>query len=302
MKHRRLCGRRAPGAGGASGRSARALAAGGTSGSSRGFGLLEWAGSLVPQGPLVTGTKQAWKIAFTTFVRELAPQTSDGAYARPRSAFSAEHLTSLDPSRQYVAYVGPPCPWCHRVELAASLLALDSSNIFIQQLQSDAERASRGGWVLPSPSGDAVFGRPDMRGVYDAAVGGFGYTGRATAPLLVDRQSRSIVCNDSGRIVQLLQALAQQTRGADAPQLVPESIAHDINALSERIYENINNGVYKCGFATSSSAYEQAEEALFSTLAELNERLSTSRFLHGNFITLSDLWLLPTAAYATHQM
>lgn len=305
----------------------------------RGFGLLEWLGPVVPQGALVTGVKTGWREAHRAMVRELAPQSPEGAYVRPAYAFDgvisptpgvagAPHPPEPD---RYVAYVGNACPWCHRVTLTIALRGLGDV-VRVVRMTDDAERASRGGWVfergVPS-SRDPVFDAPDLRVVYDRATSGRpefpdGYRGRCTAPLLLDAVSRRPVSNESADIVRMLDAADFQKQSSanyrrvdptpsssetddDPPgrvRLYPAHLAEEIDGWNARTYAGVNDGVYRCGFATGQAAYERAASKVASTLDELDARLATRRFLCGDKVTEADARLFPTivrhdAVYAT---
>lgn len=117
---------------------------------------------MIPQGVLVSGVKAAWKAAWLTFMRELAPQDAEGAYVRPTYSFEGV-LGSPDfplETGRYRLYLGNPCPWCHRVGLALAARGL-GDHVEVVHLLDDAERASRGGWVLRAP--DPVSGARDLR-------------------------------------------------------------------------------------------------------------------------------------------
>ncbi|CAM9768445.1 unnamed protein product [Phaeothamnion confervicola] len=125
-------------------------------------------------------------------MRELAPQSSDGGYVRPTYGFRGTIGSPEFPadSGRYHVYLGNACPWCHRVALALVLLGIGGS-VSSSRMLDDPERASRGGWAFgPGGFEDPVFGCSDLRAVYDLCQPG--YQGRCTAPLLVDRKTRSI--------------------------------------------------------------------------------------------------------------
>ncbi|MFB6264519.1 MAG: glutathione S-transferase family protein, partial [Bradymonadaceae bacterium] len=121
------------------------------------------------------------------------------------------------------------------------------------------------------------------------------YTGRVTVPVLWDRQRETIVNNESSEIIRMFnRAFEAQTE--ETPDLYPSDLADEIDALNERIYEIVNNGVYKAGFAGSQEAYERAFDALFETLDDLDDRLASNRYLLGDRITEADWRLFPTLA------
>lgn len=114
--------------------------------------------------------------------------------------------------------------------------------------------------------------------MYDAASPGF--TGRCTAPLLVDKKTKQIVCNESSDIVRMLNAV--QLPGCTPVDLYPAEQQQEIDELNSLIYGSINNGVYRCGFATSQPAYDQAVQELYGALEQVERRLAGHRFLAGN--------------------
>ncbi|KAG1674958.1 hypothetical protein FOA52_014753 [Chlamydomonas sp. UWO 241] len=259
-------------------------------GVNKGLGILEWTGKVVPQGLLVGGVKEAWKAAWQVMVRELAPQDRSGAYVRQTYAFDAKAQDVVPEPGRYHLYLGNACPWCHRVYLAYVLRGFSKETLGITQLGSDPTKARRGGWIFSRAHPDPVFGAQDLWEVYDRCQPG--WTGRCTAPLLVDKIARKIVSNESADIVAILDGLPMPR--CSEVLLRPESMAKEIDALCEQVYRDVNNGVYVSGFSTSQVAYDAAQTRLFSTLDMLEERLSRSRFLLGDRFTQADLWLFPT--------
>jgi putative glutathione S-transferase len=293
------------------------------------LGILEWAG-LIPQSVVVKSSKFAWKEAWKTMTRELAPQAPDGTYARPKDNFTAESLQlnlggGPNQSKLYL-YTGNACPWCHRVHLMVSLLGLDKKTnksssplVEVVMLDDDAERASRGGWVLRGMRPDPVFGAKDLREVYERAQPG--YLGRCTAPLLVQvdqtGKKRKIVSTNSTNIMQLLNDIDRSALGEKALpphsmqriDLFPPTKRSEIDEMGDWLFDNVNNAVYQAGFSTTQEAHNRACERLFVALEELEARLQSqlgenqNAFLLGEKVTAVDLMLLPTlcrfdAAYA----
>lgn len=282
---------------------------------SAGFRLLERAGGfLLPQAALVTTARTAWRAAWAAMVTELAPQDAGGAYARPPSSFPlaggpasfggpAWPLTG--PGR-YRLYLGNACPWCHRVGVAAFLRGWavycqpsPSDYLSLCRLADDPARARRGGWVVEagagggSQAGDALTGSPDLKGVYDALSPTQPYTGRCTAPLLVDGSTRRIVTNDSASILCALDAAA--VPGVTTPiRLRPPGLVPAIDALNDDLYASVCNGVYRCGFATGQGAYERAVAGVQAGLDRAESILTSNRFLAGDRVTDADVRLFPT--------
>lgn len=227
-------------------------------------------------------------------MKELAPQDAKGGYSRPMYDFDGRIGSAEFPveSGRYHLYVGNACPWCHRVMLALAILGLDQ-HISYTWLTDDAERASRGGWIFdPSTGFDPVYGAADLREVYDASRPGF--RGRCTAPLLVDRATKQIVCNDSSLILDTLYALARQLPGCAAVDLRPRELSARIQELDDFIYKNVNNAVYRSGFATTQAGYDEAQRDLEAGLAAVEALLAEHRFLCGERFTDADLRLFPT--------
>eukprot|EP01026_Neomeris_dumetosa_P057869 TRINITY_DN53501_c0_g1_i12.p1 TRINITY_DN53501_c0_g1~~TRINITY_DN53501_c0_g1_i12.p1 ORF type:complete len:415 (-),score=38.34 TRINITY_DN53501_c0_g1_i12:610-1854(-) len=259
----------------------------------KGFRILERTGGLISQGTLVKGVKSGWKLAWQIMMKELAPQSTKGEYKRPGYDFQAQ--IGEDPrfpveAGRYHVYVGNACPWCHKVLLALAITGAADKMISYSKLQDDAERASRGGWVFDER--DPIFGAKDLRQVYDSCQPGF--TGRCTAPLLVDRKTRSIVCNESSIIVKNIASL--DFEGATGIQLYPPSLLTDTQQMEDKIYNGVNNAVYRSGFATSQQAYDDAQKDLYQALEYLDEILSKNKFIVGDKLTAVDLQLYPTVA------
>ena len=249
-----------------------------------GLRVLEWIPS---QQVLVKSAKFVWHETWRTMMAELAPQSAAGDYVRPAPQTGTAPVALTEAA--YTLYVGNACPWCHRAVVATRLR--EATNVNVIELSDDAAKASRGGWILKD--GDPVFGASDLKQVYDRATGG-AYRGRCTAPLLVDSTRKRIVARDSADIAR---ALCEQTvRGANDVDLRPAALAADIDAMCAFVYENVNDGVYKCGFCTTQEAYERAEAALHNALAEVDRTLANSRFLCADKLTLADVWLYPTIA------
>jgi len=225
-------------------------------------------------------------------MRELAPQSKDGDYVRPSYGFTGEIGTAAFPEEpnRYHLYAGAACPWCHRVELVRSVRGLQSY-VSLTTVLDRPEEASRGGWVFTAASPDPVVGAKDLREVYDALTGGF--RGRCTAPLLVDKVQKKVVSNESADLMRMLN---QMTAGAGGKEieLCPADKTRDIDAINEWVYNDVNNGVYKCGFATTQVAYDRAAKALNAGLDRLESILASSRFLLGDRLTEADLRLFPT--------
>lgn len=268
----------------------------------RNIGVLEKTGRLVPQGAIVKLAKFGWNLVWKIFMNELAPQSKDGMYMRPGYRFDQRRIGDEEfpvvplgsPHHNYVLFLGNPCPWCHRVAMAAELRGLVGTIVDVVPLVDDPERASRGGWVFDSV--DPYFGYSDLRQVYDGLCGlDEGFKGRCTAPLLVDTVSKKIISNESSDIVEMFDVVHMQGLTSDIT-LRPAPLCQDIDMFNNRIFDKLNNGVYKCGFSTEQGAYETAYADLYETLKELDDVLSMQHFLLGEKFTDADLRVFATAA------
>ena len=150
------------------------------------------------------------------------------------------------------------------------------------------------GWTFAEGEGvvaDPIFQADYMHQIYTAADPK--YTGRVTIPVLWDKQQNRLVSNESSEIIRMLNS-AFDGIGAKLGDYYPQALRTEIDSLNARIYDNVNNGVYKAGFATTQKAYEQAVFPLFEVLDELEHRLSQQRYLLGELITEADWRLFTT--------
>jgi glutathionyl-hydroquinone reductase len=203
-----------------------------------------------------------------------------------------------EPGRYHV-YTGNPCPWCHRVVLTMKLLDFSIPNqIGWTVLEDNPRRASRGGWIFSSQQPDTVFGGcRDLRQVYDVLSIGGRYQGRCTAPLLVDTKTKRIVSNESADICRMLNRAALGSSAETMERrlnLVPSHLQAEVDETNEWVYRLVNNGVYRCGFATTQAAYDAASDNVREGLRRCEERLQQNLYLCGNDMTEADVRLLPT--------
>ena len=222
------------------------------------------------------------------FVRK-APQfrnwvTADGA-AGPsgKGGFKAE------PGR-YHLYVSLACPWAHRTLIVRALKGLEkmiSVSVVHWYMAENGWTFDVGDGVVP----DTVNGAQFLHQVYTKAKPD--YSGRVTVPVLWDRQTKTIVSNESPEIIRMFNAAFDEV-GAVQGDYYPEHLRSEIDALNDRIYTTVNNGVYRCGFATTQAAYEEAITPLFDTLDWLEDILSRKRYLTGGQITEADWRLFTT--------
>ena len=194
-----------------------------------------------------------------------------------------------EPGR-YHLFVAYGCPWAHRTLIFRTLKGLK------QQISvSVAEpRRSDQGWVFAAEAGpfhDDLLGVQALWEVY--AAGHPSYTGRVTVPLLYDKSTGRAVNNESADIIRMLNSAFDEC-GAESTDYYPAELRDEIDALNERIYQTLNNGVYGAGFARNQEAYEEAFDEVFATLDFLDARLATQRYLCGNRQTEADWRLFPT--------
>jgi len=191
---------------------------------------------------------------------------------------------------RYHLYVSLACPWAQRTLIYRALKGLEDLiplSVVHWRMRENGWTFEPGPGVIPDPIHHAEY----LYQVYQAADPA--YTGRVTTPLLWDRARGTIVSNESADIIRMFNS-AFDGVGARAGDYYPLALRGEIDALNARIYETVNNGVYRAGFATSQSAYEEAVRPLFETLEALESRLADRRYLCGAQLTEADLRLLPT--------
>ena len=191
---------------------------------------------------------------------------------------------------RYHLYVSLACPWAHRTLIFRALKGLEDmiSVSVVNPLMREH------GWTFdPDPGvvADPINQANYMHQVYTADTPD--YTGRVTVPVLWDKQQKRIVSNESSDIIRMLNS-AFDSIGAKPGDYYPEALRGEIDAINQRVYDQVNNGVYKAGFATTDSAYRQAFWQLFAMLDELETRLSTQRYLVGDTLTEADWRLFTT--------
>ena len=194
-----------------------------------------------------------------------------------------------EPGR-YHLYVSYACPWAHRTLIFRVLKGLE------QMISVSVVHWYMGehGWTFEPGEGviqDSLFDAQYLHQIYTKADPN--YTGRVTVPILWDKETQTIVNNESSEIIRMFNS-AFDPIGAKPGDYYPEALRAEIDALNERIYPTVNNGVYKCGFATTQVAYEEALKPLFDTLDWLEQRLSNQRYLTGEQITEADWRLFTT--------
>lgn len=221
--------------------------------------------------------------------------TADGS-AGPsgKGGFKAE-------ADRYHLYVSLACPWAHRTTVYRKLKGLEdmiSMSVVHPYMGEHGWTFAEGDCVTGDPIGNADY----MYEVYTAAKSD--YTGRVTVPVLWDKQTNSIVSNESAEIIRMFNS-AFDGVGATAGDFLPSDLVEEIDEINEFVYSAVNNGVYKAGFATTQEAYEEPVTALFEALDTLEARLADRRYLMGEAITEADWRLFTTlvrfdAVYVGH--
>jgi putative glutathione S-transferase len=228
--------------------------------------------------------------AVPQFVNESA---TDGRFVRQDSRFRERVDERPEPGR-YHLYVSLACPWASRAIIVRRLKGLED---VLPMTIVDPVRDERG-WRFDPERPDPVNHSTFLSEAYEATQPG--YDGRVSVPVLFDTQTNRIVNNESADIIRMLNGWSDE-----GPDLVPEDLRGAIDEINERVYRDVNNGVYQAGFATTQQAYEEAYDALFDTLGWLDELLATRRYLLGDQITEADWRLFVTlvrfdAVYALH--
>jgi len=211
--------------------------------------------------------------------------TADGS-AGPsgKDGFKAE-------SGRYHLYVSHACPWAHRTLIFRELKGL-SDHISVSVVHPDMMDK---GWTFESDndgaSGDTLYCLDFAHQIYTKADPE--YSGRVTVPILWDKRQETIVSNESSEIIRMFNSAFDGITG-NTDDYWPEPMRDDIEEVNARIYSNVNNGVYKSGFATTQEAYDAAIVPLFDTLDWLEARLATNRYLMGDRVTEADWRLFTT--------
>lgn len=183
---------------------------------------------------------------------------------------------------RYHLYVSLACPWAHRTLIFRVLKKLEAAI----DLTITHPHMGINGWYFAEP--EPLYGFRYLHQIYTKAQPDF--SGRVVVPVLWDKQRQTIVNNESSEIIRIF------NRWGSGPDFAPAELLSGIDSINEVVYENVNNGVYRAGFATRQRAYEDAFRKLFSTLDELEARLSKQRYLCGDTLTEAD-WRLFTTLF-----
>ncbi len=241
----------------------------------------------LPPKLIIKFGKFVWTTMWQVMMSNLAPRDRKGAYIRPDTQFhhaiSAEGAY-LPNANRYHLYVGMSCPWAHRTLVVRALKGLED----VISISIVTPAPESGGWVFNQPEQ----GCQTLAELYQLAQPN--YAGRCTVPILWDKQTKQIVNNESAEIIVMLNSELNQFAKHPELDLYPLELRSQIDLFNQKIYETVNNGVYRCGFAQTQSAYEQACQALFTTLDELDEILAANRYLCGERLTLADVRLFTT--------
>lgn len=223
--------------------------------------------------------------------------SKDGSFNRQKNRFTTPFGNGLDElpveAGRYRLLWSAVCPWAHRSVIVRRILGLEEV-ISLGTASPMRPQVAHVDWEfsLDEDGLDPVLGIRYMSEVYKNADPD--YSGRPTVPAMVDVKEKKVVNNDYFRLTNYFETVWAPFHKEHAPDLYPEHLRKEIDALNNVIFHDVNNGVYKCGFAQSQEAYEQAYDTLFARLDELEQRLATQRFLFGKFITDSDVRLYAT--------
>jgi putative glutathione S-transferase len=244
----------------------------------------------LPSKLIIQSGRWIWTTMWHVMMSQMAPRDQTGAYQRPASQFrnvvTANSETSSFPaaSGRYRLIAGLGCPWAHRTLVVRALKGLDQA-ISVAIVAPSPEA---GGWVFEQPE----VGCKTVRELYELAQPG--YTGRYTVPILWDTQQQAVVNNESAEIIVILNEAFNAFAIHPDIDLYPEALRAEIDTWNAKIYDSVNNGVYRCGFAQTQLAYEEACDELFTTLDEIDTALKTRRYLCGEGVTLADVRLFTT--------
>jgi putative glutathione S-transferase len=250
-------------------------------------GALSTSGTPIPGGPFPGTSVPGTSVSGAS----VSGTTASGSFPRQPAAFS-DRITrdgssgyTAQPGR-YQLYVSLADPWSHRALIVRRVLGLER---VIGLTVTDPIPGDRG-WRFPGR--DPVTGAQWLAELYLATDPG--YTGRCTVPLLWDTYRHRVVTNDFPQITMMLETEFREFHRRDAPDLYPPAMRREIDAVGALIHHAVSSGVYRAGLATTQAAYEEAFDAVFTTLDALEERLGRRRFLLGRAPCEADVRLFPT--------
>lgn len=232
--------------------------------------------------------KFVWTTLWRVMMSKLAPANKSGEYVRSSSHFRNSIGTAgkryQPAAERYNLFVGLSCPWAHRTLVVRALKGLED----VISVSIVSPSPIEGGWVLDQPEEGCRI----LSEVYELAEPGYG--GRCTVPVLWDRETKTIVNNESAEIIVMLNSQLNEFAKQPSLDLYPEELKEKIDQWNEKIYHSVNNGVYRCGFAQTQEAYKKASDELFAALDTIDAALETSRYLCGDRVTLADVRLFTT--------
>jgi Predicted glutathione S-transferase len=227
-------------------------------------------------------------------VEDLISKSPGGEFKRQEQHFrdKIEPRGNFPPEKdRYHLYVAYACPWAHRALIMRKLKGLER----IISLSVVSPFMLDDGWTFkndfPGVEYDTVLDKTYLRDVYTAADPTF--SGRVTVPVLLDKKTKKIVNNESSEVIRIMNEAFNDITG-NSEDFYPREFRTEIDYWNNEIYENVNNGVYKAGFAQTQDAYDEAAKKLFKTLDQVDERLSGRNFLMGAKLTEADIRLYTT--------
>lgn len=244
----------------------------------------------LPPSLLIRTAKTIWTTLWRTMMSQMAPSSKDGAYQRPESVFCDRIPSDSFPAatQRYRLIVGMGCPWAHRTLIVRTLKGLDD----VIPVTVVSPSGDEGCWVFDQPSPTDSRGCRTMPQFYQHLHKT--YAGRATVPVLWDTHKNAIVNNESAEIIEILNAAFNDWAQQPHLDLYPAALSDAIEQWNSRIYAAVNNGVYRCGFAQTQTAYEAACNELFEMLDRIEQTLGQHRYLCGQTLTLADIRLFTT--------
>ncbi|MEM6251428.1 MAG: glutathione S-transferase C-terminal domain-containing protein [Cyanobacteria bacterium P01_D01_bin.156] len=244
----------------------------------------------LPPSLLIRTAKTLWTTLWRTMMAQMAPSNRNGEYQRPVSAFCDRIPSETFPAAagRYRLIVGMGCPWAHRTLIVRALKGLDQ----VIPITVVSPAGEQGCWVFDHPSATDSLSCQTLPQFYKRLQPG--YKGRATVPVLWDSHTNTIVNNESAEIIEILNAAFDIWANYPNLDLYPAALQSDINQWNQHTYTAINNGVYRCGFAQTQTAYKAACNELFDALDTIDKTLAQHRYLCGKTLTLADVRLFTT--------